>query len=431
MTLVDTVFVGRLGPQALAGVGLGGMACFLVLGFALGVLRAGKVLVSQATGAGRRAAIGSIINTSALLAVALGVLTAALGYLCAPLLASFAESQEAGNTAVSYFQIRVASAPLLLLYGALREARFGLGDSKSPMVASVLANLVNVAFDAWFILGLHWGVEGAALATNLGHAVEAFVLGVVHLRSEHRHGALRAKWIPELMRLGTPLGLQFVMEIGAFSVLAVLIARISDAQMAAHQIALQLTHFGFLPAYAIAEAASVLVGQAVGAGRLEWVLPLGRLALRVAVVYASLAGLVLAAFARQLGELVTSDQEVLVATAALLGVAGLFQIADAANIMARGILRGTGDVRIPALWSVALAWGLTPPLMLVLGYHFELGALGGWFGLLLEITLGGAVLWARVLRGSWRTAAERSRQLVPERAAPALSEAEHELDPVA
>src|SRR5688500_20141923 len=90
-------------------------------------------------------------------------------------------------------------------------------------------------------------------------------------------------------------------------------------------------------------------------------------------------------------------------------VAADFQVLDCANVVARVTHRCTGDVVWPAWVGILTAWVLTPPLTWLLGWHFGLGALGGWIGLCGEIILGAAVLWWRLERGGWRRAAAASR----------------------
>ncbi|MEM6730643.1 MAG: MATE family efflux transporter [Myxococcota bacterium] len=409
MTLVDTLFVGRLGPAALAGVGLAGTACFATLGFGLGMLRATKVVVSQEFGAKRDHTIGSHINSSLVLSMALSFAIVVIAWLVAPGLEVLNQSAEAAGYARQYFLTRMLSAPALLAYGTLREARFGVGDSRTPMVATVSGNLVNIVLDYLFIVEFGWGVPGAAYATNAGHVVEAVVLLWVHFRGAYRRGPVQLRLMTPLLRLGFPLGTQFVLEIGAFTMLAAMISRISDLQMAAHQIAVQVLHLGFLPAYAVGESASVLIGQAVGAHQDRLVKPVAHLALRVIAAYTALAGVVMGLLGAPIATAFTQDAGVIAATGALLIVGGVFQVGDGANILARSVLRGTGDVRWSAIVSVCVAWGFTPPLMWLFGYRLGLGALGGWIGLLLEIFVGAAILWWRVERNGWASAAAESR----------------------
>ena len=115
----------------------------------------------------------------------------------------------------------------------------------------------------------------------------------------------------------------------------------------------------------------------------------------------------------------TDEPALIEAATHLLWVAAAFQLFDGANIVARCVLRGTGDVRYPAVIAVGIAWICTPPMALLLGYGLELGALGGWLGLSLEIMVGAAVLWWRLERRHWLPAARRSQLRLREQAAPA------------
>jgi len=418
MTLVDTLFVGRLGSAALAGVGLGGIATWALICFALGLLRGAKVLVSQAVGAaalsrsaGRargtdavREQVGQITAVALLYALGLGLAAVALGQLLAVALPPLAASAAAGAAATDYFGARLIGAPVVFLFWALREVRQGLGDARSPMVASVSANVVNAALDYAMIFGLGLGVSGAALASVLASVVELSVLlaygrtEVVPLRS------LRARHLAAMWWIGWPAGLELLVEMGSFAALSAMISRHGELQMAAHQIALQVIHFSFLPAFALAEATCVLVGQAVGARRLELVRQVSRLSLAVGALYTGACSLLFALGGGMLAHAFCRSDAVATVVIRLLLVAAVFQVFDAAATIARGALRGTGDVRYPAVVGTLAAWLLMPPAMWWLGYRMGLGAVGGWIGICAELVLTSALFWWRLEHGSWRAA---------------------------
>jgi MATE family multidrug resistance protein len=94
----------------------------------------------------------------------------------------------------------------------------------------------------------------------------------------------------------------------------------------------------------------------------------------------------------------------------LVHVSLAFLVADAANVIARGVLRGASDVRYAAIVGIATSWLTTPPLAWFLGIHLGLGAAGGWMGLAVEIVVGASLFWARVWRGGWRPAAAAARR---------------------
>lgn len=424
MTVTSTLFVGRLGASALAGVSLGGLAAFGLVIFGFGLLRAVKVLVSQVTGAGRADEIPAYVAAGVFAALGLGVLAISAGQVLAGFLPAFAATPQAGHDAAVYLAMRNLGAPAVLVAVALREARYGVGDSRSPLWSALAANVTNVLLDALFILVLHLGVRGAGLAAAAAHVVEAGVLFRASRSPGIGWAAARLRHLALVVKLGVPLGLQFLLEIGSFAVLVTVLAKISDADLAAHQITLQLTHLSFLPALALGEAVSVMVGQAVGAGEDGLVKPLARRALVVASGYALACGLLFVCFDRAIAAAFTSDRSVQALTVKLLWLAAGFQLFDAANAIARCVLRGAGDVKYPALIAVLTAWCSTPPLTWFLGMKLGYGAVGGWIGLTGEIVVASLILWIRLERNAWVRSAKESRARIastPEEA-PAAAE---------
>jgi MATE family multidrug resistance protein len=424
MTLVDTLLVGGLGAPALAGVGLGGTAAFALLCFSFGLLRGVKTLVSQAVGAGKKEEIVAYLGAALASAAAIAAATVVVGQVVAELLVHISASEAAGQAAKSYLHIRNLGAPASLAFVSLREVRYAQGDARSPMRASVFANLINIALAYTFVFVLKWGVKGAAFATLIAQSVEA---GALALQQRRQGFGLRLfKWrhVTELFRVGLPTGLQFTLEVGAFTLLAALIAALSEVEMAAHQIALQVIHFSFLPAFAVGEAASVLAGQAVGAERDELVVTSSKHALKLTTAYTGLWTLAFVGLAPVIVAGFRSGPEVALRAVQLLHVAAIFQVFDGASIVARAVLRGAGDVRYPAWVGVVTSWLFTPPLTWLLGYRLGLGALGGWLGLLAEIVVGTLILWRRLLRRDWVSAAHESRRRLQRADVGALPELE-------
>jgi MATE family multidrug resistance protein len=258
------------------------------------------------------------------------------------------------------------------------------------------------------VYGLKWGVAGAAWATVIAHSVEAGVCALVQWRDLSVRG-WTARHLRALWRVGLPTAIQFTLEVGSFAMLAAMVAAMGEIDMAAHQIAIQVIHFSFLPAYAVAEAGSVLTGQAVGAGRDALVTTVARQAMGIVAAYGGACTVVLACGAPLIVSGFTSDGALAHAAVRLLHVAAVFNLFDGANIVARGALRGTGDVRYPAVVGVVTSWALTPPLTWWLGYRLGLRAFGGWLGLCAEIIVGACILWWRLERRGWLRAAHASR----------------------
>ena len=409
MTVVDTALVGHLGAAELAGVGLGGAASFVLLCFGFGLLRGAKTLVSQAIGAGRTEEVAGHLGAALACGLALGVITLVIGELVARGLPLLAATATAGAHARTYLAIRVLSSPLVLMQIALREVRTGFGDARTPMWATLIANAVNIFLAVLFIYGLHLGVAGTAWAAVIAAAVEWGVLALAQRRSEFGLRGPDRRHLRELWAIGAPTAIQFTIEVGAFAVLAAMVAAMSEVEMAAHQIALQVVQFSFLPAFAVGEAGSVLAGQAVGADRDALVRRVARQAMGVVSIYTGLCTVLVATLAPTIGGAFTSSPGVLVTTVRLLYLGAVFLIFDGANIVARCALRGTGDVRFPAVVGIITSWALTPPLTWLLGRRLGMGAAGGWVGLCGETVLGALILWWRLERRGWLAAAASSR----------------------
>ncbi|HWZ88686.1 MAG TPA: MATE family efflux transporter, partial [Polyangiaceae bacterium] len=161
MTVVDTAFVGRLGAASLAGVGLGGIALWTVICFGFGLLRAVKVLVAQGVGAGDSEGVLPFLGAGVCAALALSALALAVGLPVAHLLPQFAASHEAGRVAYTYMSLRLLGAPIVLMSCAIREARYGFGDSRSPMYAALVSNAVHIPLNYALIFTAGLGIAGA------------------------------------------------------------------------------------------------------------------------------------------------------------------------------------------------------------------------------------------------------------------------------
>jgi MATE family multidrug resistance protein len=412
MTLASAAFVARVGADELAAVGLAGTVNFAIICFAVGLLRGAKTLVSQAVGAGRGDRLPELLGAALAFAVVLGAVSVIAGELVAPVLAAMSASPRAGALSAQYLAIRTLGSPIALVFAALREFSYGVGDSRSPMRASVVANAVNIILDATLILGLRWGVAGAAVAAICGNATELAVLAW-RLRGRLGRVAVSRRALRDTWHQGMPNGVQFIMEVGAFLLLSVMVAEMSAIDSAAHQLVLLLINVSFLPAHALAEAAAVMVGQAVGAGRDDLVPRVARRALALGAGYSTACGIAYLIIGGNVATALAAGDAALAERATTLLHVGLaFLVADAANVIARGVLRGTGDVRYAAVVGVATSWLTTPPLAYLFGIALGLGVVGGWIGLAVEIFVGASLFWLRVLRNGWRPAAAAARRVM-------------------
>jgi len=408
MSIVDTAFVGTISPQAIAGVGLASLIIFTLACFTMGLARGVKTLVAQAVGSGRAHRAWAFLGAGLALAAITSAAALAIGLLIEGALPALAGDPETGAEASGYFAIRLWSIPALVVFSCTRECAYGFGKSRAPMVATVLANLANAGLDYAFIFGLELGSKGAALAsviaTVLQLAITWWALSPPLAKLRPTREQILALW-----RVGLPTGLQFVIEVGSFTLTGLIIAKISRLDMASHQIAIHVLHLSFLPALAVGEAGAVLAGQAVGAGRNQLVAQVGRITLATTSAYTALFTVLVLAVGTQVPGLFTDDLRVASLAGVLLLFSASFQVVDGAAIVAGALLRGVGDVRFTAFWSITIAWLTTPTCAYLFGVRMGAGALGAWIGIALELTIICGVFWRRLAGPGWVAAAVRTR----------------------
>lgn len=408
MTLVDTIFVARLGQEALAGVGLGGVTYFVLMCFPMGTLYAVKTLVSQALGAGHAERAPLYLGAGLKFAVVVGLAMTAIGAVGSPFLRELTASAASGAAASEYLQLRSLGLTAVLTRIAIEQARTGLGDSRSPMRAALITNVVNIGLDYLFIVVLERGVAGAAVATVIANVIGLAVMAWLQRPDGFGVRAAGARQIRAVLSLGLPSGVQMGLEVTSYSVVVAMLSRMSDLDAAANQIGIQIFHFAFLPYMAIGEGTSVMAGQAVGAGRRDLVGRVAAIGVVPILCYSSLCGLAFWFGDRLLASAFTDDAALVALAANLLRIGAAVQLLDGSNILARTILRGTGDVRVTAWLAIGLTWVVLPPLTWTLGATYGLGAVGAWYALGVELTIGAALFWTRLLRGHWHVAADRA-----------------------
>jgi multidrug resistance protein, MATE family len=410
---VDVMMVGRLGGEAIAAVSLGTTIFYTVAICASGVLLGIDTLVSHAFGAkeldrGRGCLIQGIWISLFLIPIVMGI----VGGFDA-LLAKFGVDPSVLRGARPYLRTLNWSAPPLLLYFCLRRYLQAMGVVRPVMWVLLTANLVNLAgnwvlvFGRFGLPGL--GAVGSAWATCVSRLYMAAALGLVLWRRDPGIlGYIASFWRPhlrgirELGRLGLPAAGQIGVEYGVFTVVTVLVARLTALSLAAHQIALSTVYTTYMLPLGLSSAAAVRVGQALGRGdgpgaaRAGWT----AVGLGAAVMWAAAVTLLIAP--RGIARLFTPQPEVIAGAATLLRIAALFQLFDGLQVVTTGALRGAGDTRTPVLCHFAGYWLIGLPLGVWLCFWKGWGAPGLWTGLSVGLILIGIVLtlqWRRTAAG--------------------------------
>lgn len=406
-SLVDSIFVSRLGDDELGAIGLATLLTFLVISFAFGMLEGAKVAIAQRTGAEDHDSARRFGWQAVWIAGALGALTLLVIPLGAPLLTLMGADAAQTGLATDFLVPRLAGVTPMYLVLALQAYLQGTGDMRTPMVAALIGNAVNLALDPLLIFGHgpfpRLEMAGAAIATDIADAVQLLYLWHA---TRARLGGVSRRPVRDLLlrvwRLGAPLGLRGFMEVSAFAVFSGMLVHVGKAELAAHVLVVRILRFSFLPGHAIGQAASVLAGQAIGANRPDAVLAAFRSACFLALGVMGSCGLALVLLSDPLIGLFSPTEEVARTAVELMLIAAAFQLFDAVAVVGIGVLNGVGDTRFVMIFGVATSWVVKLPVAWALAFPAGLGAAGAWLGLTAEIVVVAGIMAWRVFQQGWR-----------------------------
>ena len=425
MGVVDTLMAGRISAAALAAVALGNLYVFNALVFGMGVLMAIDPIVSQAVGARDAAAVGSAVQRAIALSALLSLVVGVALWPGEAVLGALRQPAEIVPHAAAYARASIPGVLPFYLFLVLRQTLQAFGRM-APIVAVVLgANVVNAALNWVLMLGNlgapRLGPVGSAWSTTISRWVMALGLlaagwGTLapHLRRVAPR-ALRAAPLGRTFWLGAPIGAQFVLEMGAFGAITVLAGLFGTTALAGHEITLNLASLTFMVPLGVAGAASVLVGRAVGAGDADGARRHAASSLLCGAGVMTASAVLLVAAPRAIAGLYTRDAGVLAVAAVLIPIAGVFQVFDGTQVVAGGILRGSGDTRAPLVANLAGFWVVGVPLGAWLAFSLGTGPAGLWWGAAAGLGAVAALLVWRVRR---RMAGPVARLLVDQPAKP-------------
>jgi len=393
-SITDTIMVGDLGKEAIAASSLANTNFYLVALFVIGLCVALTPLVGKAYGEKNFDRIGSLLKNSVGLFFVLGTAVSVIIYFGAFLLGKMGQDPDVVELAIPYFELISMSLLPYTLFLVGQQFTEGLGITVPAMVINLVGNVVNIFLNYVLIYG-EWGFpelqfEGAGWATGISRVLMLVLMAIYILRSPkmkmYLQKAKEASWKwanqKEIMVLGTPIALQQTLEMGAFTVGAIMVGWYGSGPMAAHHIALMAVALTFRIATGLGSAASVRISQFYGEGRGLKMREAGISSLYLVTVLMGVCAVAIFFTLDAIPYLFTDDAEVLVAAAGLLFIAAIFQVFDGVQAVAMGALRGLQDVRVPTIIAAVAYWGVMVPLGYLLAEEAEMKATGIWIGYL-------------------------------------------------
>ena len=421
ITLTDTVMMGWYGVAELGAVALGGSYFHVVLILGMGFGLAVMPLVAAAAANDDRRQVRRVTRMGLWIGLIFSALVMPLFVFSGPILLSLGQDPLVAELTEAYLVIAGWGIAPAVLMTVLRSHLSAL-DHPRIVLWATLAGVAFNAFVNWVLIfgnlgAPEMGVRGAALASLLTHLLILVVPACyAALHKDLRQYTLFARfWNPDweamgqVFRLGWPIGLTLLSESGLFMATMVMMGWLGPNALAAHGIAIQICSTTFMVHIGLSQAATVRAGRAWGLGDIANLRLAGFAALILsgAMVAATiLAFLVIPApmISLFLDPADPLRPEIIAMGAGLLAVAALFQLADAGQVMALGLLRGVQDTRVPMIYALVSYWLLGLPAAWFLGFPMGFGGQGIWAGLVVGLAFAAGLMMARFWRGPARRA---------------------------
>lgn len=412
----DNIMVGQLGTAELAAVSLGNSFVFIAMSLGIGFSTAITPLVAEADGAGNKKNGKNALKHGLVLCTILGLVLFGIILLCKPLLHYMEQPPEVVDLALPYLDLVAFSLVPLIIFQAFKQFSEGLSQTKYPMYATILANIVNISLNYILIFGTFGfpklGIVGAAIGTLVSRLIMViFIWGLLKGKKKFHDyvtgfnfRTIEKRVIKKIIGLGFPSALQMFFEVAIFTAAIWLSGVLGKNAQAANQIALNLSSMTFMVGMGLGVAAMVRVGNQKGLKHFKELRRIAQsiflLTLFLEIIFASLFLVFknwLPTIYLDASEVANQmdNAEVIFLAAQLLFVAAFFQISDGLQVVVLGALRGLQDVKIPTLITFIAYWLIGFPISYYLGLYTSMKSTGIWLGLLAGLTASAIMLYIR------------------------------------
>jgi MATE family multidrug resistance protein len=414
MGVVDTIMVGHFGTEgvgtrALAAVSQGNLLFWGGITFAIGVMMGLDPVLSQAIGARDERGFARGVQRGFVLVPLLSLVACLPLLFAGALLDLLDQPADVRDLAVQYAWLCLPGVPFVLGYSVLRQALQALERIGAIVLVVLAANVLNVLLD-WVLIHGRFGAPamGSAGSAIASTACRVWMFGGLLVLTWSRLGpavrpfdraALALAPLVRLVKLGSSIGAQNLLEFGSFALVAFAMGWIGTNEQAGHMVAMNLAAVSFMVPLGVGAAASVRVGKAIGRGDLTSARLAVRTALLLGVGFMCTSALAFVLFPEALASAYTDEAAVVAIATVLLPLAGAFQLFDGTQVVALGVLRGAGDTAVPAFVNFLGYWVIGLPVSYLLAFPGGLGYTGLWWGLVIGLAVVALVL---VLRIRWR-----------------------------
>ena len=418
INFTDTVMAGHHSDVSLAGVAIGSslwVPCFLLL---MGIIMATTPMVAQAWGAKDNRDIKHSVQQAMWLALVCGISLMVLLQLLSSLFDLIEMENDVRLQAKNYVFAASFGLPALAIFQVLRSLNEGVHLTRPLLITSFLALLINIPLNYIFVYGKlgfpEMGGSGCGVATAIVLCLECIIMLFFTLRNKKLSPiGWHLNWrgpekqrITELLRLGLPIGIAFLIESSMFTLIALFLAKLGSTVVASHQVAMSVISVLFMIPLSLSLALTIRCGYYIGKGQAQMARYIGYIGIAFTLVTAAFFSALILIASKDIATIYTNDLAVQALAVKLLFLAAIFQFSDALQVTSAGILRGYKDTRF-AFYVVLFAyWGVGLPLGYSLGltsfWGDQQGAVGFWLGLIAGLGLASILLVGRFIHVSAR-----------------------------
>ena len=408
MFFIDASMVGHLGAKASAAIGLVETTGWLMGGLASAANMGFSVQVAHFIGANDFEAARRVLRQSMVCCLIWAIITSLISVIIAPFLPYWmGGSEEIARDASIYFAIFGLAGIFFQAEGLAGSMLKCSGNMKIPSMLNIGMCVMDVLFNYIFIYILDLGVMGAAIGTGVAMLITAgLMLYFLLVKSKMlslvgRPGSFKPKsdTISTAFKIGAPMGLQHLLMGGAYVVSTMIVAPLGTIAIAAHSLAITVESLCYMPGYGIAEAATTLVGQGIGAGQKMLTRSFARMSVGLGITVMTVMGALMWIFAPELMSLMSPVKEVITQGTQVLRIEAWVEPMFAAAIVANGVFIGAGDTIIPAIMSLVSMWAVR--LTLAASFAPKYGLKGMWMAMATELTFRGSIFLVRLFKGNW------------------------------
>ncbi|MBE9047172.1 MATE family efflux transporter [Pleurocapsales cyanobacterium LEGE 10410] len=408
----DTIMMGRLGAETLAGGGLASLTFFAILNIATAIVMAVSPLIAEAHGAKNKKRIETLARQGFWLSWLLTIpIMFAIAH-CDSIMLRLGQPEVIVELADSYLDIILWGSFPAVGFAMLRGVVSGLSHARPVMYIVVSGTIFNIIGNYVLSFGKFGfprlelaGLALASIITLWGMFVTLLIYIFKHpqlknyriLKQFHR---LNLPVIWELCKIGFPIGIFVALEIGLFTTVTYLMGRLGTQVLAAHQIVFQTILIIFMIPLGMSYAATVRVGQWLGQKNLKGIERAGYLSISVGLVFAIAVTIIMLLFPQAIVSLYIdvndpANTEIVNLALPMLTIATVSQILDAVQKITYGALQGLQDTRIPILLNILAFWIIGITSGFLLGFHFGLGGRGLWLGQSIGVAVAALLFWIR------------------------------------